>query len=92
MKKSTRVAALVVSVALGVTGLTGCGKNNFRDLNGVSSKDPDFAQVYNNVDANPNLTQLCIAGLGFVTTTRPDMGSWQRVPEWDTFCATKKKG
>lgn len=90
--KLKRIAAIAAGATLALGGLTACGSNNFRDVKNVDSHDPDYIQVYNNVDANPNLTQICIAGVGFVTTTRPDMGSWQRVPEWDAFCSTKKKG
>jgi len=82
MKIRIALAALCSAVVL---LLSGCGSNNFRDLEHVPSKDPDTAVVYNNVDLNPNITKLCIEGLAFITTTR-DYDNTQRVPEWDATC------
>lgn len=66
--------------------LTGCASNNFRDLKGIPSRDPDHAEVYNNVDGNPNITLVCIHGLGFATTTRNYGDALTRVDGWDDYC------
>jgi hypothetical protein len=78
------IAAVVVSAGL----LTGCdvGSNNKRDLNGISSMDPDYAEIYNATDGHPNVGLICIRGVGFATTTR-DYSALTRVKEWDKFCA-----
>jgi hypothetical protein len=76
---------VLVAVAL-IAALAGCGSsNNFRDIEGVASRDPDKVEVYNNVDQNPNVTMICIHGVAFVTTTR-DYDSIMRVPELDRQC------
>lgn len=79
---------LAVTVAAGVAAfglLTGCGVDDKRDLENISSYDPDYAEVYNNTDGRPNVQLLCIRGVGFSSTTR-DFTSLARVPEWDAFC------
>ena len=70
--------------------LASCGRNNFRDIEGVKSRDPDKVEVYNNVDRNPNITMICIHGVAFATTTR-DYQSVIRVPEWDKECPGSAK-
>ena len=82
---------LLAGVATGlVLTLTACGQapweQSLRDLEGVPVKDPDQATLYNNVDLHPNLMVLCIDGVSFVTTTRPDFSSVIRVPELDKTC------
>lgn len=74
-----------VVVGLSVLGLTACGSNNFRDVEGVNSRLPDSIEVFSNVDQNPNVAVLCIHGAGFASTTR-DFTSLIRVPEWDKLC------
>lgn len=59
--------------------------NNFRDVEGVPSQDPDKIEVFNNVDQHPNLALVCIHGVAFATTTR-DYDAVTRVPEWDKTC------
>jgi hypothetical protein len=86
MKKKSIV--VIAAVAATVT-LAGCGSNNFRDVEGVPSQDPDLVRVFNNVDKHPNVAELCMDGLGFATTTR-DYTSVIRIPEWDGECAAAK--
>lgn len=74
--------AVVVMTAV----VTGCGVNDKRDLEDVSSYDPEYAEVYNNTDGRPNIGLVCVRGAGFATTTR-DFTSLLRVEAWDTFCA-----
>lgn len=70
----------------GVLALTACSPgNNFRDLEGVKSVNPDKATVYNNVDKHPNLAVICIDGVAFVTSTR-QYESHSRVSELDRTC------
>ena len=75
---------VLVAVAL-IAVLAGCSTDNFRDIEGVQSHDPDKVEVYNNVDRNPNVTMICIHGVAFVTTTR-DYDSILRVRELDRQC------
>ena len=81
------VAAIVLGVA--VLSTAACGSNNFRDVEGVPSKDPDSISLWSNVDGNPNIVRVCLDGVAFATTNRPDFGSIMRVPEWDERCPVK---
>lgn len=74
-----RRTALAAAAAL---ALAGCGSNNFRDVEGVTSRVPPKIEVWSNVDNNPNIVMVCIHGVAFATTTR-DYASVMRVPEWD---------
>jgi len=85
-----RIVLGVSASLLVLGGATACGNNANRDLKGVSSMDPDYAEVYNNTDQRPNIGLLCIRGVGFATTTR-DYTSVLRVPEWDSFCKQFKQ-
>lgn len=93
MKK--KFAGIGVALVLAL-GLTGCGQapweDSLRDLEGVQVRDPAETILYNNVDKHPNVVLLCLDGLGFATTTRPDMGSVMRTPERDAHCATLGRG
>lgn len=72
---------------LSVIALTGCtAQNSVRDLEGVPVRDPQ-ATIFNNVDGYPNIVRICIAGVGFATTTRDYLNVY-RIPEWDSYCAT----
>lgn len=85
MKRLAAVAGLATLLVL-----SGCGSSR-RDLNGVPNQDPAKAEMYANVDGYPNVVRICIDGVAFATTTRPDMGSIMRVPEWDkSFCGGAK--
>jgi hypothetical protein len=82
----TRVKLLTILAAAIV--LSGCGTDNFRDVKGVESQDPDYIAVYNNVDKHPNIAWVCIEGVAFATTTR-QYDSITRVPEWDHECTLR---
>jgi len=81
---------LAIASAAALLVLSGCGQapweDSLRDLENVPVKDPDSATLYNNVDKYPNISRLCIDGVAFATTTRPDFGALMRVPEWDAEC------
>lgn len=79
-----KVKVIVGVGALVVLGACSPG-NNFRDVEGVPSKNPDAIVVYNNVDQHPNIAKVCIEGVAFATTTR-DLDALTRVPEWDRTC------
>lgn len=81
MRRVGTLAAVVLLVGL----LGGCGRDNFRDVKNVESRDPDKIELYNNVDKHPNIVMICIHGVAFVTTTR-DYNAVQRVPELDRNC------
>lgn len=88
----TRKLALgaVVLVALALGGCDPQGGQN-HDLEGVTFKDPDSAQGFNNVDGHPNIVRVCIDKVAFATTTRQGDGI-TRVPEWDAaFCGAVAK-
>lgn len=82
-----RVLILLVLVfALGA-----CGQypwqDSLRDLEDATVKDA-VVTVFNNIDKHPNIAQVCVDGIAFVTTTRIDGNdSIDRVPEWDSRCA-----
>ena len=76
-------------LAAAVAAAAGCG-NQLNDLGGVGQAKPDYIVTYLNVSGFPNVTLLCIRGAGFATTTRDAQAAIQRVPEWDTFCASKE--
>ena len=77
-------AAALVAVGLGF-GACSPG-NNFRDVEGVASKDPDLLEAYNNLDGHPNIAKVCIDGVAFATTTRDAHAAIQRVEAWDRTC------
>lgn len=79
-----RVKVVAGIGALLVLGACSSG-NNFRDVKGVKSQNPDLIQNYNNMDKHPNLGKVCIDGVAFLTTTR-DYDAVTRVPEWDKTC------
>ncbi len=81
MKK--RIIMLATGAVL-VLGACSPG-NNFRDVEGVKSENPDLVQNYNNLDKHPNLAKVCIDGVAFLTTTR-EYDAVTRVPEWDRTC------
>ena len=83
-----RIAAFTVAAAL---LLTACGSDNFRDVKGVKSQDPDSIEVYNNVDKHPNIARVCIDSVAFATTTR-NFSAIMRVPEWDNECKLRSAG
>ena len=93
MSKQQRMWA-TTAVVLGVgTMLGGCTSgNNFRDVEGVASKDPDLLEAYNNLDGHPNIAKVCIDGVAFATTTRDAAAAIQRVEAWDSTCPGGAEG
>lgn len=83
-----RIAALILA-GIATLIFTACS-NQLNDMEAIPQKAPDYVVTYLNVDNFPNVTLLCIKGIGFATTTR-DLNSLERIPEWDAFCATKVK-
>lgn len=81
---------LVLMVVALLVGACSPG-NNFRDVEGVRSQNPDLVENYNNMDQHPNLGKVCIDGVAFLTTTRNYGDAVQRVPEWDRTCPTGGK-
>lgn len=91
MNRRKLLAAAAATTAL--LALSACGQapweDSLRDSEDATVMDPGSITLYNNVDKHPNIARVCAGGVGFATTTRPDFGSVQRVPEWDAFCADK---
>lgn len=77
-------AALIAAASAWLAGCSG----QLNDLGGIGQASPDYALTYLNVSDFPNITLVCIRGVGFATTTRT-YDPLTRVPEWDGFCATK---
>jgi hypothetical protein len=88
-RKHTWVAGGALALALGGGIAAGCS-NQLNDLGGVSQAKPDYVMTYLNVSDFPNVTLICIRGVGFATTTRDNNAAITRIPEWDAFCATKE--
>jgi hypothetical protein len=84
--KLRRAGTVVAAMVLAGTVVAGCDSvNNFRDVEGVRSQDPDKIEVYNNVDQHPNLVMVCIHGVAFITTTR-DYKPFEREEDLDRNC------
>lgn len=71
-------------------GQIGSSRGEARDLKGINYRDPNKAEIINNVNQHPNLVRLCIDGLAFVTSSNGD-GKYApnvlRIPEWDaSYC------
>lgn len=52
------------------TVLAGCNADNYRDLNHVPNRQPDYIENVENMDGHPNLGFLCVHGVPLLTTTR----------------------
>jgi hypothetical protein len=87
MSKRTRLIAAGVLAASALTA--GCSSPQLKDLGGTGQANPDYIITYLNVSEFPNITLVCIKGVGFATTTR-DYEPLTRIPQWDAFCATKE--
>jgi hypothetical protein len=86
--KRARLAAIGVCV-VGTAGIAaGCASPQLNDLRNSPTNYPNYSMTYINVDGFPNVTELCINGVAFATTTR-DYTSIMRIPQWDAFCATQ---
>ena len=82
---------IILAGVLAIAGLTAAGcSNQLNDLGGVGQAKPDYVLTYLNVSDFPNITLVCIRGIGFATDTRP-YNSVIRVPEWDPFCQSKAR-
>ncbi len=82
---------IILAGILAVLGFAAAGcSNQLNDLGGISQVKPDYILTYLNVSDFPNVTLLCIRGVGFATTTR-NYASLTRIPEWDAFCVTKER-
>ena len=75
--------------------LAGCQQQQTKDLEGVTTREPDRSELIVNVDQYPNMVILCIHGEGFVTTTR-DYEPITHIPEWSAkakgWCAPTESG
>ena len=83
---TTKQRVVLAAVALAALGTACTPGNNFRDVEGVPSKNPDLIEAYNNLDGHPNIAKVCIDGVAFATTTRDAQAAIQRVPDWDETC------
>jgi hypothetical protein len=88
-KRRLLVPVLALAAAAALGGACSPG-NNFRDVKGVKSQDPDLIESYNNLDGHPNIAKVCIDGVAFATTTRDAQAAIQRVPDWDKTCPEYK--
>ena|SRR5579862_6044866 len=89
VSRNTRLAALGAGVIATAGIVAGCaGSPQLDDLRNTSVLYPNYAVTYMNVDNFPNVTEICINGIGFATTTR-DYNAIMRIPQWDAFCTTK---
>jgi hypothetical protein len=68
--------------------VAGCASPQLDDLRNTSVQYPNYAVTWMNVSQFPNVTELCINGVAFATTTR-DYNAIMRIPQWDAFCATQ---
>ncbi len=88
MKVRNKVFMVVMSTAV-VLGVSACGQapweDSMKDLEGVTFHSPTQVKAWNNVDAHPNIVELCLDGVAFATTTR-EFENVFRVPEWDYLC------
>lgn len=95
--------AIIVALALVIAG---CSSATTRDIDTetawfetsieltpdrLSVQTPDQVDIFLNLDGHPNLARLCIEGLGFLTSTS-EFKAWERMPEWDDYCATQAIG
>jgi hypothetical protein len=92
MTKRRLLVPMLAFTAVATAGLGACSPgNNFRDVKGVKSQDPDLIESYNNLDGHPNIAKVCIDGVAFATTTRDAQAAIQRVPDWDATCPAGKE-
>ena len=89
---TTKTKLVVAAIVLAGVGTACSPGNNFRDVEGVASKDPDLIEAYNNLDGHPNIAKVCIDGVAFATTTRDAQAAIQRVPDWDSTCPGGEDG
>lgn len=86
-----RRGRIIMGVASGsvlLLSVVACSNQTVRDLEGVPVQDPDKIEVIVNVDTFPNMTVLCVHGVGFVTTTRDGQSALQESPGLtEAWCA-----
>ena len=92
MTNTKKRVVVLAAVALAATGAACTPGNNFRDVEGVKSQDPDLIESYNNLDGHPNIAKVCIDGVAFATTTRENNAAIQRIPDWDSTCPSGAEG
>lgn len=78
--RRARVVMGVASAGVLLLSVAACSNQTVRDLEGVPVQDPEKIEVIVNVDQFPNLTALCIHGVGFVSTTRDGQSALQESP------------
>ena len=79
---------VIILIIAAVFLIGGCSKQQVRDLEGITVKEPQKVELYTNVDQYPNVVALCINGVGFVSTTR-DYTSLQESPGLtEKWCAS----
>jgi hypothetical protein len=89
VSRNTKLAGLGAAVVATAGIIAGCAGNpQLDDLRNTSVLYPNYAVTFMNVSSFPNVTELCINGIAFATTTR-DYNAILRIPQWDAFCATK---
>jgi len=81
-------AGLLGLVVAGALGMNLACSNQLHDQGGVAQANADYIVTYLNVDGSPNVTFMCIEGVGFASTTR-DFTSLIPVPGWNDFCKTQ---
>ena len=81
----SRLAAITIVLTGAAVGACSPG-NNFRDVEGVDSQEPDSIEVFSNVDKHPNIAKVCIDGVAFATTSREGNSAIMRVESWDRTC------
>jgi len=87
MRKRTRWAGVAAVVAT-AAAVAACSPQ-LKDQGDVAQANPDYIVTYLNVDSFPNITLVCIEGVGFATTSR-DYSALTPEPKWDAFCATQR--
>jgi hypothetical protein len=99
MRRDLRAALALCVIIIGIA-LMGSSCQSLGDKGGVEGAPPDgvadvdYSIVFRNADNYPNVNQICVAGLGFASTStgRGESGGATpliRVPDWDPFCKTK---
>jgi hypothetical protein len=89
VSRNITLAGLGATVIATAGIVAGCAGNpQLDDLRNTTVQYPNYAVTYMNVDSFPNVTEICINGVAFATTTR-DYTAILRIPQWDAFCATK---
>jgi hypothetical protein len=88
VSRNTRLAALGAGVIATAGIVAGCASPQLDDLRNITVQYPNYAVTWMNVSQFPNITEVCINGVAFATTTR-DYNAIMRIPQWDAFCATQ---